>query len=186
MQNAQREHSAILTTFIRLPFVFKIFVLYIFEWPLKTGFTVVKVLPDCYASVICNYGPQPLGRVACFYFRIVPIVRGKCRGFDTPRQTWRCNVKHHYGGELSMALPDGCPRSVGDIAENCRQKVPAVPRGWGGWLQMTSAIILSCMGYQRWTEQFLNIFPSILSSICTSCNYAYYLSYMNHLFCLMP
>ena len=36
------EHFAILSTFIKLPFVIKIFVLSIFEWPLlnKTGFTV--------------------------------------------------------------------------------------------------------------------------------------------------
>ena len=37
----QWEHSAILLTFIKLPFVIKIFVLSIFEWLLKTGFTVV-------------------------------------------------------------------------------------------------------------------------------------------------
>ena len=37
----QGEHSAILLTFIKLPFVFKIIVLSIFEWSLKTGFTVV-------------------------------------------------------------------------------------------------------------------------------------------------
>ena len=30
-------HSAILSTFIKLPFVIKTFVLSIFEWPLKTG-----------------------------------------------------------------------------------------------------------------------------------------------------
>ena len=36
----QGEHSAILSTFIKLPFVFKVFVLSIFEWPLKAGFTV--------------------------------------------------------------------------------------------------------------------------------------------------
>ena len=36
----KREHSAILSTFIKLPFVINIFVLSIFEWPLKTGFTV--------------------------------------------------------------------------------------------------------------------------------------------------
>ena len=36
----QREHSAILSTFIKLPFVIKIYVLSIFEWPLKSGFTV--------------------------------------------------------------------------------------------------------------------------------------------------
>ena len=35
------EHSAIFATFIKIPFVFKFFVLSILEWPLKTGFTVV-------------------------------------------------------------------------------------------------------------------------------------------------
>ena len=35
-----REHSAILSTFIKLPFSIKTFVLSIFKWPLKTGFTV--------------------------------------------------------------------------------------------------------------------------------------------------
>ena len=34
------EHSAILSTFIKLQFVIMIFVLSKFEWPLKTGFTV--------------------------------------------------------------------------------------------------------------------------------------------------
>ena len=34
------EHSAILLIFIMLPFVIKIFVLSIFEWSLKTAFTV--------------------------------------------------------------------------------------------------------------------------------------------------
>ena len=38
----QGEHSAILLTFIKLPFVIKIFILSIFEWPLKTSFTVPK------------------------------------------------------------------------------------------------------------------------------------------------
>ena len=36
----QGEHSAILLTFIKLPFVTKIFVLSFYEWPFKTGFTV--------------------------------------------------------------------------------------------------------------------------------------------------
>ena len=36
----QREHSAILLTFIKLQFAIMTFVLSIFEWPLKTGFTV--------------------------------------------------------------------------------------------------------------------------------------------------
>ena len=37
----QGEHSAILLTFIKLPFVIKIFVLSIFEWPFYTGFNVL-------------------------------------------------------------------------------------------------------------------------------------------------
>ena len=36
----QREHSAILSAFIKLPVVIKTFVLSNFEWPLYTGFTV--------------------------------------------------------------------------------------------------------------------------------------------------
>ena len=41
----QWEHSAILSTFIKLPIVIRIFVFSIFEWPPKTGFTVCR-LPD--------------------------------------------------------------------------------------------------------------------------------------------
>ena len=37
----QGEHSALLLTFIKQPYVFKIFFLSIFEWPLNTGFTVI-------------------------------------------------------------------------------------------------------------------------------------------------
>ena len=36
----QWEHSALRSTFIKLPFVNYTFVLSSFEWPLKTGFTV--------------------------------------------------------------------------------------------------------------------------------------------------
>ena len=40
LQNAPKEHSAIRSIFIKLPFVLNTFVLCIFEWLLKTGFTV--------------------------------------------------------------------------------------------------------------------------------------------------
>ena len=40
---AEWEHSAILSIFIKLPFVIEIFVLSIFEWPFYTGFTVCCV-----------------------------------------------------------------------------------------------------------------------------------------------
>ena len=33
------QHSAILSTFIKIPFVIKIYVLFMFEWPLKTSLT---------------------------------------------------------------------------------------------------------------------------------------------------
>ena len=50
----QGEHSAILSTFIKLPFSIKTFVLSIFKWPLKTGFTV-SVKPVGYAYSINTY-----------------------------------------------------------------------------------------------------------------------------------
>ena len=37
----KREHSTILSTFTKLPFVINIFVLSNFEWPLYTGLTQV-------------------------------------------------------------------------------------------------------------------------------------------------
>ena len=43
LQNAPRENSEILSTFIKLQFVIKILVLSIFEWPLKTGITVLQI-----------------------------------------------------------------------------------------------------------------------------------------------
>ena len=36
----QGQHSAILPSFIKLPFVIKILVLSVFDWPFYTGFTV--------------------------------------------------------------------------------------------------------------------------------------------------
>ena len=39
----QWEHSAVLLTFIKLPFAIKTLVLSIFEWQLKTGFTVFTI-----------------------------------------------------------------------------------------------------------------------------------------------
>ena len=53
LQNAPREHSAILLTFIKLPFVFNTFVLTIFEWLLKIGFTV-HVISGFESSQIFN------------------------------------------------------------------------------------------------------------------------------------
>ena len=43
-------HSAILSTFIKLPFVIKIFVLTIFEWQVYSGFTVFVDIQDSSAD----------------------------------------------------------------------------------------------------------------------------------------
>ena len=40
----QREHSAIISTFINRPVAIKTFVLTKFKWPLKTGFTISQEL----------------------------------------------------------------------------------------------------------------------------------------------
>ena len=42
----QGEHSAILSTFIKLSFVIKTFILSIFEWAFYTGFTVYASSKD--------------------------------------------------------------------------------------------------------------------------------------------
>ena len=41
------EHSAIVLTLIKLPFVIKTFVLSSFEWPFYTGFTVCDIRTYC-------------------------------------------------------------------------------------------------------------------------------------------
>ena len=51
--HVQWEHFALLATFIKLQFVIKIFVLPIFEWPLKTGFTVYAI-----STTISRDGPN--------------------------------------------------------------------------------------------------------------------------------
>ena len=45
------EHSAILLTFIQLPFAIDIFALSIFEWPLKISFTVLLNFSLAFISV---------------------------------------------------------------------------------------------------------------------------------------
>ena len=46
----QGEHSAIRLTIIKLPFVIKIFILSIFEWPFYTSFTVLNLLNSLHKS----------------------------------------------------------------------------------------------------------------------------------------
>ena len=62
------EHSAILLTFIKLPFVIKTFVLSIFEWLLKTGFTVQYVKRCNFVfrfSMFGSPGPEVINFFPC-------------------------------------------------------------------------------------------------------------------------
>ena len=52
-----REHSAILSTFIKLPFVVKTFVLSIFEWPFYTDFTVFEQISSIRYKLACWHVP---------------------------------------------------------------------------------------------------------------------------------
>ena len=54
----QVEHSAILSTFIKLPTVIKIFVLSIFKWPFYTGFTVSSFQWVVHAYIVCRCDKQ--------------------------------------------------------------------------------------------------------------------------------
>ena len=62
VKSIEGEHSAILLTFIKLPFVIKILVLSIFEWTLMTDFTVNYITTNgpahliVYKSNICEGG----------------------------------------------------------------------------------------------------------------------------------
>ena len=48
----QGQHSAILSTFIKLPFVIKLLVLSIFEWPFYTGFTIVISILHAFSILV--------------------------------------------------------------------------------------------------------------------------------------
>ena len=70
------EHSAILSSCIKLPSVFDIFILSIFEWPLKTGFTVfcLKVKVKALARLcLCAGLPEP--RLKSFVVECVTLDR---------------------------------------------------------------------------------------------------------------
>ena len=58
----QGEHSAILSTFIKLPFVIKIFILSIFEWQFYTGFTTLY--NNIYTLLTFGFMETPLNTFA--------------------------------------------------------------------------------------------------------------------------
>ena len=87
----QGEHSSILSTFIKLPFVIKTFVLSIFEWPFYTGFT--QVLLFFYLRHFCRFKDVwPIYELmaifsyvytACEYVNAQPSIEARCIHFLT-------------------------------------------------------------------------------------------------------
>ena len=91
----QGEHSATLLTFIKLPFVIKIFLLSIFEWPFYTGFTVYLFVhvgedtdhehPGAFLLVgfLVTYFSNYLSATVILHHLIVGIPRSS-GGYDSP------------------------------------------------------------------------------------------------------
>ena len=88
---APREHSAVLLTFIKLPFVVKIFVLNFFEWPFYTGFTAVSFIQ--YAFCFIQYAFCFINMLFLRYDRCFKISNiSFCRP-QRPRQTVQTQIR---------------------------------------------------------------------------------------------
>ena len=102
------EHSAILSTFIKLPFSFKTFVLSIFKRLLKTGFTVYIYLAlllkksQLIGKVMQNISPTP-----CPHYQL---------GAIPPKlkipHWYRHQIKHTGWGILTFSLPIKWRKSI--------------------------------------------------------------------------
>ena len=118
----QGEHSALLMTFIKLPFVIKIFVLSIFEWPFDTGLTV---LPS--AEILCEqFGPRLSPTKRCMKiaaFVIIAEVGRLCyletflvtfkKSFRNPIRVW-IHIGTNFLGPnfLQMLIATGRERGI--------------------------------------------------------------------------
>ena len=79
----QGEHSAILSTFIKLSYVIKIFVLSIFEWPVKTGFIVQRFYCTYrFPCEICSLEVSDFSRCTIFN-KCEQWSHKSCLGMDT-------------------------------------------------------------------------------------------------------
>ena len=58
MAECSKGHSAILLTFIKLPFVIKIFVLSILEWLFYTGFTAIENCNSLFSTKTYDMGKR--------------------------------------------------------------------------------------------------------------------------------
>ena len=93
LSECSKEHSAILSTFIKLPFVIQIFVLSIFEWPFYTGFCIIfltflatfNMIVVCYLICLCtivayvanlmNHDQTAHGAVLSWFIQFISLVK---------------------------------------------------------------------------------------------------------------
>ena len=100
----QGEHSAKLSTSIKLPFSIKTLVLSIFKWPLKTGFTV------CINSLR-----------AVFFFHAFVVDCWLFSKMTFSKNSFRNTIRVSKGWD-----PDQDRHSVGpDLGPNCLQRLSA-------------------------------------------------------------
>ena len=91
----QREHSAILSTFIKLPVVTKTFVLSIFEWPFYTGFTVSPNLFYILRPVIKGLYLTGLQiRVRTGILFLLYVNQNICCGYSKEPSQWEGSFEH--------------------------------------------------------------------------------------------
>ena len=97
------EHSAILLTFIKLPFVIKICVMSTFEWPLKTGFTVPGRGPMMWRMPLqVNQKSDYDDMMSLFTFQL-PHVLVNCVECYSQRFLYE-HILNHLNGELSTLV----------------------------------------------------------------------------------
>ena len=93
------EHSAILLTFINLPFVIKIFVLSFFEWSFYIGFNVFPIVGLWFRPV--NFS---IIEAECVYGKCSKVLKTSCL-LKRPRQTAQTQIRPLLKKQYDQGLP---------------------------------------------------------------------------------
>ena len=95
------EHSAILSTFIKLPFVIKIFDLYFFELPVKTGFTVMCFIVLIFVCILSFC----IGSTCNIYYRILRLQIISQGIYQTNLQHYSFFISYEIVKSVQFSLP---------------------------------------------------------------------------------
>ena len=137
-----QEHSAIRSTFIKLPLVFKTFVLSIFEWLLKTGFTVPLQVQGWGGT------PGPVSTISFFCHQLI-LQRGEGVHTSVPKKThtqyteWWLGSFVLFRGWVHTSIPEETytqftKRTTISLLAKCHYgwQVNGDPTLNGGWLAL--------------------------------------------------